>query len=320
MNIGFRLVPFNSEQRTALDTIAHDAGRGTIWFSPDEEPAIEELATCEALMGYFPPASFKALPNLKWVQTPAAGVERLCGDIYATDDVVLTNGSGAFGIDIAEYVVGGVLSLFRHLPVYHTAQTQRIWGREGVGRSIYDSTVCVIGCGNVGSTIAERMKALGAACVRAMDRTRDIASPAFDETYTMDEYEAALAGADIVAVSLPSTPQTQRVVSRDFFACMNPQTVFVNVGRGVTVDQDALVEALQQGALAGAVLDVFEVEPLPQESPLWAMPNVIVTPHVAGWDDDLVNVRALFDIFQENLTRYLAGDELTHVVDRARGY
>ena len=266
------------------------------------------------------PATFKSLPELRWVQTPAAGVERLCGDIYARKDVVLTNGSGAFGIDIAEYVVGGVLSLFRHLPAYHTAQAERSWGRQGVGRSICDSTVCVIGCGNVGSTIAERMKALGAACVRGMDRTRDIASPAFDEHYLMDEPEAALAGADIVAVSLPSTPETQKLVSARFFECMNEGTVFANVGRGVTVDQDALTAALQEGKIAGAVLDVFEVEPLPQESPLWGLENVIVTPHVAGWDDDLVNVRALFEIFRENLTRYLAGDELTHVVDRARGY
>lgn len=320
MNIGFRHVPFNDEQRAALDAIAHDAGRGTIWFSSKGDPSIEELATCEALMGYFPPATFKSLPELRWVQTPAAGVDRLCGDIYARKDVVLTNGSGAFGIDIAEYVVGGVLSLFRHLPAYHTAQAERSWGRQGVGRSICDSTVCVIGCGNVGSTIAERMKALGAACVRGMDRTRDIASPAFDEHYLMDEPEAALAGADIVAVSLPSTPETQKLVSARFFECMNEGTVFANVGRGVTVDQDALTAALQEGKIAGAVLDVFEVEPLPQESPLWGLENVIVTPHVAGWDDDLVNVRALFEIFRENLTRYLAGDELTHVVDRARGY
>lgn len=320
MNIGFRHVPFDDQQRAALDAIAHEAGRGTIWFPSDGELALDELATCEALMGYFPPETFKSLPDLKWVQTPAAGVERLCGDIYASDDVVLTNGSGAFGIDIAEYVVGGVLSLFRHFPTYCRAQDKHVWGREGVGRSIYDSTVCVIGCGNVGRTIASRMKALGAACVRGMDRTTEIESDDFDELYLTSDPEHALAGADIVTVSLPSTPETQKLVSAAFFDCMNENTVFANVGRGVTVDQDALVEHLQAGKLAGAVLDVFEVEPLPDESPLWDMPNVVVTPHVAGWDDDLVNVRALFEIFRENLTRYFAGDELTHIVDRARGY
>ena len=320
MNIGFRHVPFNGEQRAALDAIAHKAGRETIWFEANEEADLSRLATCEALMGYFPPEAFKDLPNLKWVQTPAAGVERLCGDIYASDDVVLTNGSGAFGIDIAEYVVGGVLSLFRHLPGYHTAQTRKVWGREGVGRSIYNSTVCVIGCGNVGCTIANRMKALGAACVRGMDRTARIDSNDFDELYLTSDPERALAGADIVAVSLPSTPATKQLVSKAFFDCMNEGTVFVNVGRGVTVDQDALVEHLQAGSIAGAVLDVFEVEPLPSESPLWDMPNVVVTPHIAGWDDDLVNVQALFEIFRANLSHYLAGEELTHVVDRARGY
>ena len=318
--IAFRHIPFSEAQCAELDAIAKAAGYETLWFGP-EAPSTEDLAGCEVLIGYFPPAILKDLPDLRWIQTPAAGVEKLCvPGIFASEDVVLTNCSGVFGIDISEYMVGAILVLLRHLKGYLKQQGERTWNAFGVGRSIYGSTAAVIGCGNIGQNIAKRLKALGAACVRGIDMRDTAPTPDFDEMYTPADYARALDGVDIVTASLPNTPATRGLISADMIAAMNDRTVFVNAGRGATVDQAALTQALQEKRICGAVLDVFEVEPLPEDSPLWNLDNVVVTPHIAGWDDDPVNILMMFELIRDNLERYTQGRELTHVVDRSRGF
>lgn len=320
MKIAFRHIPFDETQCAELDAIATDAGFETLWFGP-EAPTAEDLADCEVLIGYFPPALMKELPNLRWLQTPAAGVEKLCvPGTFATEDVVLTNCSGVFGIDISEYMIGAILVLMRHLKGYIKQQDERTWNALGVGRSIYGSTAAVIGCGNIGQNIAKRLKALGAACVRGIDMRDSAPTPDFDEMYAPADFARALEGVDIVTASLPNTPATKGLVSAEMIAAMNEKTVFVNAGRGATVDQAALTQALQEKRICGAVLDVFEVEPLPEDSPLWSLDNVVVTPHIAGWDDDPVNILMMFELIRDNLERYTQGRELTHVVDRSRGF
>ena len=317
--IAFRHVPFDADQRAKLDEIAKAAGYETLWCGA-EMPTVEDLYDCECLLGYFPPDMMKELPNLKWLQTPAAGVEKLCGDIYANPDVVLCNCSGVFGTDISEYMICGMLMIMRHMKGYVGNMRDHKWDNLGVGRAIYGSTACVIGCGNIGQNVAARLKALGAACVRGLDRTNVAPTADFDEMYANEDFEKALAGADIVTASLPNTPATRELISAAHFDAMKDGAVFVNAGRGLTVDQKALTANLASGKLAGAVLDVFQVEPLPEDDPLWDLDNVVVTPHVAGWDDDPVNILSMFQIFEDNLNRWIAGDPLTHVVDRARGF
>ena len=317
--IAFRHVPFDDDQRAKLDAIAKAAGYETLWCTADV-PTVEDLYDCECLLGYFPPDLMKELPNLKWLQTPAAGVEKLCGDIYANDDVILCNCSGVFGTDISEYMICGILMIMRHMKGYVGNMREHSWKNLGVGRAIYGSTACVIGCGNIGQNVAKRLKALGAACVRGLDRTNVAPTADFDEMYANPDFAKALEGADIVTASLPNTPATRELISAAHFDAMKDGAVFVNAGRGLTVDQKALTENLASGKLAGAVLDVFQVEPLPADDPLWDLDNVVVTPHVAGWDDDPVNILSMFQIFEDNLNRWIAGDPLTHVVDRTRGF
>ena len=138
--------------------------------------------------------------------------------------------------------------------------------------------------------------------------------------YANEDFEMAIAGADIITASLPNTPATRELVSVAHFDAMKEGAVFVNAGRGLTVDQKALTANLASGKLAGAVLDVFQVEPLPEDDPLWDLDNVVVTPHVAGWDDDPVNILSMFELISDNLKRWIAGEELTHVIDRSRGF
>lgn len=319
MKIAFRHVPFTQEQRAELDALAKRGGYDTLWVPDGVTPEAGDLKDCEVLMGYFPPALLPQLPELKWLQTPAAGVDKLCGDIFARKDAVLTNCSGAFGIAIAEYMMTGILMLMRLMPAYARNQQRHVWQCMGSCRSIYGSTVTVVGMGDIGSRFAHLAKAMGAT-VRGVRRTLGDKPADFDAVYPSDRLADAVQDVDVVAMCLPGTAATRGMLSRECFARMSPRTIVVNCGRGVTVDEDALTEALQEKKIAGAVLDVVAAEPLRADSPLWDMEQVILTPHISGHDDDPVNYQFIFRIFRENLIRYLDGQPLEHVVDRTRGY
>lgn len=319
MKIAFRHLPYTQEQCDELTAMAKAAGLEPVWYLNGAMPNVEDLKDCEVLMGYFPPAMLKEMPNLKWIQTPAAGVDKLCGDIYANDDVVLTNCSGAFGVAIAEYMMTGLLMLMRLMPAYMENQKNTVWKCMGTCRAVYGSTITVVGMGDIGSRFAHIAKAMGAT-IRGVRRTKGEKPADFDEVYTSDQLAEAVKGADAVVMSLPGTPATRGMLSREVIAQMEPQAILVNCGRGVTVDEEALIDALKEKKIAGAVLDVMQVEPLPAESPLWQLENVIVTPHISGHDDDPVNYQFMFEIFRKNLAHYAAKEPLEHVVDRKAGY
>lgn len=318
MKVAFRRTPFRPEQKEELSRLILEAGHESLWL-PDNTPTADDLKDCEVLMGYFPPDLMRFLPKLKWIQTPAAGVDKLCGEHYANEDIVLTNCSGAFGIAIAEYMLAGLLMLMRGMPAYHAHQRAHRWACAGTCRTIYGSRITVLGTGDIGTSFARRAAALGAH-IRGVNRTGRIPDPCFEEIFTSDRIPESVAGADAVVLCLPGTSETARAVNAAVFAAMSSQAIICNTGRGFTVSEPDMIKALQEKRVAGAVLDVFETEPLPADSPLWDMENVIITPHIAGHDDDPINAERIFDIFRENLSRYLTGRELTHVVDRELGY
>lgn len=319
MKIAFRHVPFNAEQKAELSALAARGGYEPLWCEGTSLPTAEEAEQCEVLMGYFPPDLIKTMPNLKWVQTPAAGVEKLCADIYRNPDAQLTNCSGAFGVAIAEYMLTGLLMLMRNMPAYMQNQHSHTWKCVGTCRSIYGSRITVVGMGDIGSKFAARAKALGA-YVRGVRRTAGAVPENFDEVYTSDRLVEAVQDVDAVVMCLPGTKSTTGIISKEVIDAMSPDTIVVNCGRGYTMDQDALIAALQEKRIAGAVLDVFAAEPLDAASPLWDMENVVITPHISGHDDDPINIASIYAIFTENLTRWIAKQPLTHVVDRAKGY
>ena len=308
-------MPFDKDETTEIATMAREGGLEPVIF--EREPVAAQLTGCEVLMGYFPAGELAALPRLRWVQLPCAGAERYCGALPA--GATLANCSGAFGQDIAEHVLCVTLMLLRMLPAYQRQQFAHEWRRGDAARNVAGSTVCVIGMGDLGSWVARDFRMLGAR-VRGVARTSHAPAEPFDESYTSHDLAAAVRDADVVVCALPATPQTAGLVSSDVLAAMGEQGILVNVGRGATVDEEALAEALLAGRLAGAALDVFDEEPLPASSPLWDLPNVIVTPHVAGRDTDPIAVRNIFGICTDNLRRYLAGQPLTHVVDQTLGY
>lgn len=317
--IAFRNTPFSDIQKQALTDICTSRGYQVKWYQNGEEVRTEDIKNAKALMGYFPSECLKELKELKWLQVPSAGVDRLCGDIYANDSVILTNSSGAFGTAISEYMLTGLMMLLKSFPAYMNNQRAHKWERNLPCRSISQCTIAVVGMGDIGREFARRAKAMGA-YIKGVKRTPAEPDEVFDEVYTSSDLKTAVKNADAVVMSLPGTGLTKKILSREIIGSLDSKTIIVNAGRGATIDQAALTEALISGRIAGAVMDVFEKEPLDENSPLWDLENVIVTPHISGSDFDDVNSVKIFNIFKENLIRFTENRPLMNVVDRSLGY
>jgi phosphoglycerate dehydrogenase-like enzyme len=311
-------VAFTPEQIEAFRRLAARYGSELTHYEAGTRLTREQLEEFDALMGYFPPELLKGLPRLRWMQIPSAGADHLPG-AFDPERTLLTNSSGAFGVVISEYLMAGLLMLYRKMPAYLKNQREHLWRGEGVSRSVYGSLVTVVGLGDIGGSFAERMRFMGAR-VRGVKRSASEKPEYLEALYTVDRLAEAVEGADAVALCLPSTRETKGLVSEEVLRHMKPGAVLLNAGRGATVDEPALIRALQEGHLGGAVLDVTTVEPLPADSPLWDMENVILTPHISGSNFDPVCVDATYAIFRDNLESFLTGKPLRNLVDIKAGY
>lgn len=286
------------------------------------EEAARLASDVEAVLGFCTPAVLEAGRRIRWVQVFNAGVER-CVAIpeLRQRDILLTNMQRVAGPVMAEHVLAMMFAFARGLDFYIPERLQRRWTRELPDSSrmvtLEGKTLLVVGLGGIGSEVARRAHALGLLvdAVRASGRTgpeyvREVGLPA--------DLLRLAARADYVVNTTPLTPETRGVFDRRFFAAMKRGAYFFNVGRGGSVDQDALIAALKDGQLGGAGLDVTDPEPLPPDSPLWTLPNVILTPHVSARSD--LGEAARFAVVRENLRRYVAGERMLSVVDIARGY
>jgi phosphoglycerate dehydrogenase-like enzyme len=289
--------------------------------SPEnEEEFLAMLAEAEVLYD-FPRGHVRDLmevaPNLRWVQGSMAGAGEVAKKAGLLEtDVVVTTASGVYSGPLAEFVLMALLQHAKNLDRLRRDRAEKAW-RQTHTDTLEGKTLCIIGMGNIGWAIAERVRPFGTRVV-GVKRTVREDDPAWhhaDELYSTDRLHDALGEADYVAVTLPGTRQTQHLVDAGAIGAMKPGAYFVNVGRGTVVDEEALVKALQSGHLSGTALDVFEVEPLPEESPLWELPNVIVSPHATDMVPSIINKRQT-DLFCKNLRRYLDGELLVNVLDK----
>jgi phosphoglycerate dehydrogenase-like enzyme len=246
--------------------------------------------------------------DLTWIQSASAGVDGLLFPELVDSDVVVTNARGVFDAAVAEHTLGLLLVFAKGFPGMLERQRRHEW-RSRDTELLAGKRLLVVGAGPIGHSIGRLAGAVG------MARP---GNEVFRAILGADELADACGWADFIVNVLPSTPETRRAFDEIAFAAMKPTARFVNVGRGATVDQEALVRALEEGRLRGAALDVFEDEPLPADSRLWDLPNAIVSPHAAGtfagWRE------AVVELFVENLERYLTGRPLRNVVDKLRGY
>ena len=285
-----------------------------------EDEAVAAAPGADVVIGFCSEKVVAAATDLRWIQVMSAGVER-CVSIPAVRErnLLVTNMQRVTGPVIAEHVIGMVLALNRGFPAYLAKQPSGEWDPEAAPglRVLKGKTMLVVGLGGIGTEVARRAHALGMRVVatRASGKT----GPDFVSYVGLpDELLKLAAEADVVVNALPLTPATTNLFDAKFFAAAKAGGTFVNVGRGKSVATDALVAALREGKLAGAGLDVTEPEPLPKDHPLWRLPNVIVTPHVAAQSD--LGRETQWRIARENLRRYVAGEPLLSVVDAGRGY
>lgn len=275
-------------------------------------------------------------PALKWIQLNFAGVEEdFRQDVHLREGVQLTSASGTMVSQMGEYVMMALLMLGHKAPEMLRYQQQKIWPDHRIEKlepiELRGSTVGIVGYGSIGREVARLLYSYGA---KVLATKRDVMHPEddgyvpeglgdphgnyFHRLYPNEALNAMLKECDFVVVSPPLTPETRQLMSTEQFAVMKTGAFLVNVSRGPVVDTNALIEAAKSGKLGGAVLDVFEEEPLPAESPLWDAPNVVITPHIAGVSKRSMD--ALVDLFVANISRYLKGQELYNLIDPEQGY
>ena len=306
------------EQLAALKAVAPQAELIPVDSSRE---ALDHAADADVIIGYCTRALATRAQQVRWIQLGTAGAERCVAALAAAQRAPLvTNMQRVLGPQIAEHALAMMFSLTRGLHRYGGLQRDRQWRRAVPNDAMWEidgKTMLVVGLGGIGSEVAWRADALGMSVIATRASSRD--GPTYVEYVGLaDELLPLAERADVIVNATPLTPDTRGLFDAEFFQRMKPRAYFINVGRGGSVVTADLVAALTAGELAGAALDVTDPEPLPADHPLWDMPNVIITPHVAG-ASDLRGTR-MFTLIRENLRRYVAGEPMLSVVDISRGY
>ncbi len=293
-----------------------------------EVPA-ELLAQMDVLYAFTQMPSPEAAPNLKWVQVNWAGVDSAIGaPIFQSRRVLLSTAAGVHAINMAEYTLMMMMAMGHRLPNAFAAMQTKTWQHAGdtfMPLELHSATLLLIGYGHIGREVARLAQAFGMR-VRVLRRQRPLPqgeerSEGNIEFISREHLQDALRDADFVVAAVPGTADTHNLLGRDEIAQLKPASYIVNIGRGSTIDEPALVDALREGRVAGAALDVFAQEPLPADSPLWTLAQqgrVIITPHIAGGTPNYERRAAA--LFAENLRRFIAGQPLINQVDFERGY
>jgi phosphoglycerate dehydrogenase-like enzyme len=260
----------------------------------------------------------EAAPHLKWIQLTSAGADRLLNSGFVEQGITVTTVSGLHATPIGEFIIGAMLQWAKGAPRTMRAQLKHEWTRFAP-TELHGKTVGIVGIGHIGAEAARLAKAFGCRVIATKRSATEASSePYADEILPSSELPRVLAESDYVVLCVPLTNDTRGLIGERELRLMKPTACLINIARGPVIVESALVEALREGWIAGAALDVFEQEPLPADSPLWDFDNVILTPHVSGGTENY-NRRAT-EIFAANLRRYLAGAPLENVVDPARGY
>lgn len=294
-----------AEQQARFDALVDSAQ--ALYGIPDTKPA--ELAR-----------TVRANPDLLWVHTMAAGGGGQVKAAALTDEeldrIAWSTSAGPHSGPLAEFAVFGVLAGAKSLPRLLDQKARKEWSGRWVMRHVYEMTILVAGLGNIGRGIAERFHALGARVIAV--NTTPVELPYVDAVFPPDRIAEAAAQADAIVAALPGTEATLKLVNAAVFAAARPGLIVANVGRGTVIDESALIEALRTGQVGFAALDVFEVEPLPADNPLWEMDNVVIAPHTAALD--AAEDRLIAELFAANATRLLDGKPLINEMNRVQFY
>lgn len=302
-------------ERNEILSIAPNAN---VWAESDKEVSSKHLAEAEVIMGKPTHDQLQDAQKLRWLHLPSAGADGFTDQsLYHNKDIIVTTSSGVYGMPIAEHVFALILSFGRSLPAHFRNQNAKHWHSEAPKRDFFGSTLGIVGLGDIGHEVAKRGHAFGAK-VLAVKRNPTNIPGYIERLYGEEGIDEVVAHSDYLVLALPHTTRTENMLNRKRIAMMKSSSYLVNIGRGALVDQEALIEALQEKRIAGAGLDVTSPEPLPQESPLWKLDNVILTSHSSG--RSLSNRRRTQQIFCANLKRYQNKQSLKNAIDFLAGY
>lgn len=312
--------PINQGLRDWARRLLADVPGLDVVVAEDDAAAEEALGRAEAVYGWVSPGMLPAATKLRWLQSPFAAP--FAGYYYPElidHPMTVTNARGIYSDHISHHIMMFMLALSRGLPYWVAAQRENTWdsrARKHDYVSLPGSTVLIVGVGGIGAETARLCTAFGAKVI-GVDPRPEHDCPA--EMHAPGELDSLLPSADFVVTTAPHTPETEFMWNADRFRCMKTSAYFINIGRGMTCRLDDLTAALAGGEIAGAGLDVFEIEPLPADHPLWHMDNVLITPHVAtGGAADIAERR--YALLKDNARRFVAGEPLSNVVDKARWY
>lgn len=283
---------------------------------PDQQPSEAQLARTEILLARQPPPEMLArMPKLRWIQAITAGVEHWVSRPDLRPDIALTCARGTHRVQMPENILGALFHLTKPYAQASMDQRDRRWVRR-ISQPLAGKTLGILGLGEIGRELARKAAALELRVIGTRNTAELVAQ--VDRIYPPEATDEVLAQSDFVLLLLPLTPQTDGIMNAARFKAMRSSAYLLNFGRGALVVDADLIQAVRAGIIAGAVLDVYRTEPLPAEHPFWVTEGITVLPHIGGLDarrDEIVAA-----MFADNMRRYLAGDALVALVDRARGY
>lgn len=304
-------LPLSEGQRARLEAAAPGA---TFTYVKPREVNEGQVKAADAIVGNVPVAMLANAPRLRLLQLNSAGYEQYAAPGVLPAGCALCCATGAYGQAVSEHFFAMVLSLVKRLPAYRDRQRAHEWCDLGPVTTLRGANALVMGAGDIGTHLAGLLGAMGATVTGVRSHATEPHAP-FSAIGTLDDLPRLLPQMDVVCSVLPSTPATRGVADEAFFRSMRQGAFFANAGRGDLVDQAALVAALESGHLAGAALDVCTPEPLPEESPLWDAPNLLLTPHVSGQFHLAVTLDNIVDIAAQNLAHLAAGEPLRNHVN-----
>ena len=316
------LVINNMLEEKHFDQIKSAAGQvgAQVFFYKAETEIPQDNFDADIIYG-FAPSIVKTSKTLKWLCVPWAGVDSIMApDYFANENCLLTNSAGAYGVSIAEHMIAVSLVMMRRLDEFMAETKNGQWLSPRPQKSLKDCRITVLGTGDIGTTFASRARAFEPAAIVGVCRSGKSSSRVYDKVLSVSQLDSILPETDLLAMSLPATPETKGIISRERMALLPQGAYIVNVGRGSAIDEDALADNLESGHLAGVALDVFQTEPLPAGNRLWKTKNLLITPHVAGNMTLAYTKDKNVQMFIEDLKNFVQGKALRYLVDRKLGY
>ena len=295
-----------------------ELGYELIYVNEKEISYTDEISNVDVLSCYnpFDNLDISNLKQLKWIQLGSIGIDQLPKQKIREQDIIVTNNRSGYSIPMGEWIVMEILGLLKNRKAFYYKQSEKQWQLDTKILELYNKTVCFVGTGSIASEAAKRLQGFDANIIGINTSGRKVEY--FNSCYSIKELDFALSQADVVVLSIPYTKETHHLINENNISSLRKGACLINIARGSIVKESALIEALRKGNIRGAALDVFEEEPLPKDSPLWEMDNVIITPH-NSWISEMRNERR-YEIIYENLKRFITGERLMNIVDIDKGY